>query len=179
MDSPSPAGVATKIVGIGKKIAPIFGIVHGFLGDPMADGRGFTGAPQFMYDRVMGGLGKGKFANPLITTQMALQYPDRYPIMSGIVAAITGWLMDYAGKAIDQGVWGQMISGLGQMTKRYGVAAAVTSIPAAWLWLGEFNPHGTPGYSQGVSKGTSTSSLYREAHTAHIRSSSSVSSSPR
>jgi hypothetical protein len=168
---------ASKILSIGKKLAPLAGIAHAFLGDPMGDGRGIEGAPSFMMQRLVNdpnSLLHGHIGNPLITTQIALAFPDKYPIFTGAAAAITGYLMEAIGGKVDgSGAMGQganIIGGFGTILKRYGVSAALGSIVSAWLYLTPFNPHGTPGYSQGANAGASSrDTVYRSETSAHIR----------
>lgn len=157
MDSVQIPSVVTKIFSVANKLAPIAGVVHGMLGDPMADGRGIAGAPQFIIDRLAGekGLFTGHIGNPLVTTQMALGMPDRYPIIPGICTAIGGWILKTVGNAVDAGAPGQVISGFGKFMMGYGVAAAASAPVAAWMYLTPFNPgaSGTEG-SGGFTKGT-------------------------
>lgn len=181
--TPSPV---TKILSVANKLAPIVGVIHGFLGDPMADGRGISGAPSFIYDVLTtkegsGGILTGHIPNPLITTQIALSMPNKYPIMSGAAAALIGWLAEKVGPAIDAGAPGQMITGFGRFFKNYGTAAAASSIMAAWLYLARFNPGGgtqmtaATGYTGGVQHTTqgpgSTNTFWQVRAAANIRES--------
>jgi hypothetical protein len=168
---------ASKILSIAKKLAPLAGVAHAFLGDPMADGRGIEGAPAFIMGQVVTGeksLLHGHIGNPLTTTLIALKYPDKYPIFSGAAAAITGYFMEQIGsKADGSGGIGQganIISGFGTILKRYGVAASLGSIVSAWLYLTPYNPTGSPGYSQGANTGASShDTVYRTNTSAQVR----------
>jgi hypothetical protein len=186
MDSIQTPSVVTKIFSVANKLAPIAGVVHGMLGDPMADGRGIAGAPQFIIDRLAGekGLLTGHIGNPLVTTQIALGFPDRYPIVTGIVSAIGGWIGEKIGDSVDAGAPGAVIKGFGKFMKNYGIAAAATSVVAGWLYLTPFNPgasgtEGTggftqaTGYSQGVHKGGAgaTNAIWQVRGAAQIRNS--------
>jgi hypothetical protein len=164
MENISTPSTVTKILSIAGKLAPIAGAVHGFLGDPMGDGRGFAGAPQFIYDRVIQGqqgpgLLQGHIGNPLITTKIALEMPDKYPIMAGVAAGIGGWIAEKVGASVDAGMPGQIIGGFGRFFKKYGFTAAASSIIAAWVYLSPYNDAGTSdGYTAG--RGTTASAMY-------------------
>lgn len=167
---------ASKILSIAKKLAPIAGVAHAFLGDPMGDGRGIEGAPSFIYSRLAGekGLLTGHIGNPLITTQLALNHPDKYPIFSGAAAAILGYFMEQVGSKVDgSGGIGQganIVGGLGSILKRYGVAASLGSLVSAWMYLTPQNPTGSPGYSQGANAGASSrDTVYRTNTSAQVR----------
>jgi len=157
MENIQTPSIVTKVFSVANKLAPIAGVVHGMLGDPMADGRGIAGAPQFIIDRLAGekGLLTGHIGNPLITTQIALGFPDRYPIITGIVTGIGGWIGEKIGESVDAGAPGAVIKGFGKFMKNYGIAAAATSVVAGWLYLTPFNP-GDGGTSGGAAytKGT-------------------------
>lgn len=144
-------GIASKVLTIGKKIAPIAGAAQAWLADPMADGRGWNGAVPFAIGAIQDGIGKGKIANPLLTTKLALGMPDKYPITTGIAAAIAGIIGEEVGKAVDFGI----ISSFGTMLKRYGISAALNSVVSAWIYLARWNPHGGSGASQGYTTGGS------------------------
>jgi len=140
--------IATKALAIGKKVSPLIGAYIGFMSDPMADGRGFAGAPQFIINALNAGILKGKIANPLITAQIAVeQYPDKYPIIGGISTAVLGWALEEVGEAVSN----SSVKSVGTIAKRYGGTVAVTSVIAAWLWLAGQNPNGgsMPGATAG------------------------------
>jgi hypothetical protein len=188
--TPSPV---TKILSVANKLAPIAGVLHGFLGDPMGDGRGIAGVPTFIFQRLTNaqapegggcpspGLLQGHIGNPLVTTKIALTMPDKYPIMSGAAAALVGWLAEKVGPAIDAGMPGQIITGFGRFFKNYGVAACGSAVMAGWLFLSPFNPTGgtqhtaATGYTGGVQYRTqgpgSTNTFWQVRAAANIRES--------
>jgi hypothetical protein len=184
MDSIQTPTVVTKILSVANKLAPIAGVAHGFLAEPMADGRGFGGIAEYINNRViMGvdgpGLLQGHIANPLITTQMAIGAPDRYPIMHGIITGAIGWLGEKIGKSVDAGMPGELISGFGKFMKRYGFAATASSVVAAWIYLAPYNPTGATGTTQhtqgsGQSRGQShgaTNTYWQVRGGAQVRNS--------
>lgn len=180
---PSPADIVGKFGSIIKKIAPFVGAAHAVLGDPVSDGRGLQGAPGFIMERLLENPlwhdnGSGlHIANPLTTTMLALGWPNKYPIIPGCVAWLTGWLLRYAGKAIDAGRLGTTISSIGGAMEGYGGAAALVSIPAAWIYLAKYNESSGPDFTQGSgfssgrtqSKPGSTTTYWQVRGGAHIR----------
>lgn len=126
-----------KITSIVSKIAPIVGTVKGLLGDPLAQ----PDPVQFMIERVTA----FKIANPIITTQLALQQgEDKYPIISGAVIAAIGFAIKEVAEAVDIPAKGA-IKNMGSAAIGFGVAASISAVIAAWIWLAPFNPHGAKG----------------------------------
>jgi hypothetical protein len=172
-------GLASKALNIANKIAPFAGAAHAWLGDPMADGRGLALAPQFISEVLQAGILKGKIANPLITTQIALTMPDKYPIMSGALAYLGGMIVDEIGSAVGEG----KVSSMGSALKKYGSSAAINSIISAWFYLARLNPHGTGATGSGTDMGTSQpagygDTVYRTRTKAHIRNSAGPARGP-
>ena len=145
----------TKITSIVSAVAPVAGVFKGFMSDPMAEGRGLSGALPFIMDR----LSQFKIANPIITTQLALQGgEDSYPIVTGIAAAIAGYAIKEVGGMLD--IPGkQAIKNMGNAGIKFGTSMAISATIAAWIWLAPFNDIGllTGGKGTGTQVGATTS----------------------
>lgn len=176
----------TTIMSVGSKLAPFAGAAHAWLGDPVAE-VGFAGVPEYIWHRLennpMWNPADGRYhiANPLTTTLMAMQMPDRFPIIPGAVSALTGFIMKKIGKAIDAGVIGQVIEGFGRIAQNYGVSAALNGVAAGWVYLAPYNDSPTggtmqtraTGYSQGKHAGGAgaTNAIWQVRGGAQIRNS--------
>ena len=121
----------TKITSVVSTIAPAMGVFKGFMSDPMSDGRGIGGSIQF----IMNALTNFKIANPIITTQIALNAgEDKYPIVTGIAAAIAGYGIKEIASVID--IPGkQAIKNMGNAALKLGTSMAISSVIAAWIWF--------------------------------------------
>lgn len=138
--------IGTKVLSAVNSIAPVAGAAAGWLSAPLSGG--LDAAPAFIIDR----LTHFKIANPVITTQIALNEGDsKYPIISGIISAITGMAVKEVGDAVDVAP----ISKMGGALSKYGGSAAINAIIAAWVWEAKNNPHGA-GSSSGTTMSYST-----------------------
>lgn len=173
MVSGSFSGIASKALSIMKKAAPIIGAGQAWLADPVANS-GWSGFPTFIWDRLQQGFLAGKVGNPLITTEIAMHHPDKYPIVSGIATGVAGMVARELGDTMKgEGSWGGKIKALGDIMAGYGFSAAVNSIISGWVYLSCFNPHGQ-GYTSGnVRYGADSASYgdttYRTRTKSHIR----------
>lgn len=117
-------GVLTKVTSKADKLAMYYGI----LADPIADGRGLSGAPAFAMDR----LGKWKIPDLTKIVEMVQHYPQYAGnIKNAAYLYIGGELLE----TIGQGKWGKTAKKAG-----WGLLKGV-AIGAA-LWLPAINPHG-------------------------------------
>ena len=137
MSESSFGSLGSKVLSAANTLAPLLGAAAGWLTAPMADGRGFAGAPAFMIDRLKG----WKIANPITTTEKALNFPEAYPIISGAIGALTGLGIKEVGETVGIGP----IKSMGSALLKFGSSAALNAIIAAWVWEAKFNPHGEEG----------------------------------
>jgi hypothetical protein len=124
----------SKILHAANVIAPIAGTLSGWLSCPTAGGRGLEGAPAFIMERLKG----YKVANPIITTQIALANEDAYHLMADASAAITGLII----KEVGDGVGISQAERAGAALMKFGTAALVNGVIAAWVLEAVNNPHG-------------------------------------
>lgn len=171
-------GLASKVLSIVKKVAPFAGAAQAWLGPAMTDGRGISGALPWISERLQNGILKGKIANPLITFQKMLEFPDAYPFMSGALAYLLGMVADEVGTAVEEG----KISSIGTALKGYGSSAAINSLISSWFYEAKWNPHAGAtgsGTDQGLRQPAGYGdTVYRTRTKAHIRNSAGPARGP-
>ncbi|GAF76941.1 unnamed protein product [marine sediment metagenome] len=142
----SPTGLSSKVLSAGNKIAPLLGAAGGWLSAPRAEGGDLAG--QFKW--IIGRLSKFKIADPVVTTTMALEKPDSYPIAQGVSLGIMGYGVKLLGDALGGSV-GVSVKGMGRMAQNGGAALAINSLVASYVYLAQDNPHpkGGAGYGPG------------------------------
>jgi hypothetical protein len=119
--------------------ATLLGGIYALLADPMADGRGLTGMPQFIMDRLTH-FNLSSVAKYFDHLMWAIQNPGKYPITPGLAASILGWAAEELG-----GDFHPIIKRLGKFTKNLGIGMILGSLLAVFLWMGVFDPpNGTP-----------------------------------
>lgn len=152
--------LGSKILTAVNSIAPVAGAASGWFSAPMA-ASGINGAPAFIIDR----LSHWKIANPIVTTQIALGLPDSYPIIPGIISAITGMAIKEVGQAVDVGPITQM----GNALSKFGASSALNALIAAWVWEAKNNPHAVEGGpSSGAGSAYVASAPTRGANTIDV-----------
>ena len=127
------AGFGNKVLGVVEKFAPIGGTATAWLMKPLNSGD----AVGFVEDALM----HWKFANPLITTKIALKEPENYPIVQGGMMAIGGMIGEELSKEFKSSTAGK----LSRTVKKFGSAAFVNSIVSAYIFEAQNNPHGAKG----------------------------------
>jgi len=114
--------------------AGLIGGILGFMGDPMADGRGISSATlQFMMARIKG----WHIPNVSHTLEIMMQYPQAYPVFDYAMGAIGGWIMQEAGGVIDG-----KITAVGRIVKKMSLSALFANIASAFIWIPAVNPGG-------------------------------------
>jgi len=111
--------------------ADTLGMIYAILADPVGDGRGLSGAPSMMIDRIM----HWKVPTNIEFYLHELQTNPFYagPLKNAIMLYIAGEGLN----AIGQSKWGNVAKKAAEgMAKGVGVAAL--------LWLPAINPHGAP-----------------------------------
>lgn len=119
-------GIVSKLTAKADTLAMIYGI----LGDPIADGRGISGAPGFMIDRLM----HWKIPDPKRLLEMVQFYPQ---YSNNIKNAIMLYIAGEGLNAIGQ-------SKYGNISKKVATGLLKGTAAGAILWLPAINPHGAP-----------------------------------
>lgn len=120
------------------------GLIYGVIQDPIAEGRGLEGAPDFMIDR----LSKWHIPDPAKILEMIRFYPQYYnPLKTAIMAYLAGYGLDFIG----QSKWAKAI-------KKAAIGIAEGVGVGALLWLPAINPHGAPSTAQNFNNAPTLSS---------------------
>lgn len=119
-------GIVNKLTSKADTLATIYAIMS----DPIADGRGLGGAPQFMIDRIT----KWHIPDPMKIIEMVQFYPQ---YSNNIKNAIMLYIAGEGLNAIGQ-------SKYGNISKKVAEGLAKGTAAAALLWLPAINPHGAP-----------------------------------
>jgi len=119
-------GIVSKLTAKADTLAMIYGIMS----DPIADGRGISGAPGFMIDRIS----KWHIPDPMKIIEMVQFYPQ---YSNNIKNAIMLYIAGEGLNAIGQ-------SKYGNIAKKVSEGLAKGTAAAALLWLPAINPHGAP-----------------------------------
>ena len=117
-------GIVTKLTAKADTLAMIYAI----MADPIADGRGISGAPGFMIHRIT----HWKIPDPYKILEMVMsysQYSDN--IKNAIMLYIAGEGLNAIGQ-----------SKYGNISKKVAEGLAKGTAVAALLWLPAINPHG-------------------------------------
>jgi hypothetical protein len=138
------------------KVAPLFGTYAGWMSAPQGD---LAGKFNWIVQRLKG----FKIADPIKTTEIALSKPDSYPIASGVGASILGFGIREVGKAVGIGA----VSRMGSAAMKFGGAAAVNGLVAAYIYEAVNNPHPSMSGSNGSGASTYNVPARLEAQLAH------------
>ena len=128
-------GLSGKALSAANKLAPALGA---WMAWTQPAGTGDLASKMNFYVEALKGF---KIANPVITTQIALGQPDRYPIATGIELAAIGYLIDMVGEGLGGGA-GSIISRMANVPKKGGLSLAVNSLVASYIFEARNNPHG-------------------------------------
>lgn len=119
-------GIVSKLTAKADTLATIYAII----GDPIADGRGISGAPGFMIDRIM----HWHIPDPAKLLEMVMFYsPYKDNIKNGIMLYIAAEGLNALGQ-----------SKYGNIAKKVAEGLLKGTAAAALLWLPAINPHGVP-----------------------------------
>lgn len=129
------SGLSGKALSAANKIAPA---LTAYMAWTQPAGTGDLASKMNFYVEALKGF---KIANPVITTQIALSQPDRYPIATGIELAALGYLIDMVGEGLGGGA-GSILSRMGNIPKKGGLSLAVNSLVASYIFEARNNPHG-------------------------------------
>ena len=118
-------GFLNRIANAAEKKGAFLGGIYGVLQDPISDGRGLSGAPNFMIDRL---LNWKVPSDPIGMMTWSLRSEYYSAMKHGVGAAIIGSIID----EIDLH---PLLSKAGRIAKNAGVGAALGSVLGAALWL--------------------------------------------
>ena len=127
------AGFGDKVLGVVEKFAPIGGVAAAWLSKPLNSGDPL----EFAEDAIS----HFKFANPIITTKIALKEPENYPIVQGAMFAIGGMI----GEELAGEFKSTTGAKLARTAKKFGSSTFVNSIVSAYVYEAQNNPHGAKG----------------------------------
>ena len=137
-------GMVSKLTNKADKLAMIYAVI----GDPIAEGRGFSGASQFMIDRIMA----WHIPDPAKLLEMVMFYsPYKDNIKNGIMLYIAAEGLSAIGQ-----------SKYGNIAKKVAGGLLKGTAAAALLWLPAINPHGVPSnsISQNIAAANSVDYVY-------------------
>ena len=148
------SGLASKALKAGNKVA---GPLGAYVAWTAPAGAGDISSKMTFYMDALKGF---KIANPIITTQLALADPDRYPIAQGLGLYVTGTVIEMIGDSLDTSV----IKRMGGIAKKGGASTAINSLVASYIFEARNNPH-----SSGTSTGRSVAGRTPAAQSTIIR----------
>ena len=129
------SGLSSKALSAAGKVAPFMAVYNAWIGS--LDGADYSAK----FSSLVGNLKGFKIANPIITTQIALGKPEKYPLGDSVGLAAIG----YGIKMVGDGVGNSTVERMGNIVLKYGAAAFTNLLVASYVYEAQNNPHGGGG----------------------------------
>jgi hypothetical protein len=125
------SGLASKALTAAGKVGPFLAVYNAWIG-PL---NGTSMSEKF--SSLVQNLKNFKIANPIITTELALANPDKYPIGEAVGLAGIG----YGIKLVGDGVGNSTVERMGGIVMKYGAAAFTNLLVSSYVYEAQNNPH--------------------------------------
>jgi len=130
-------GLASKALSAAGKVSPFLAVYNAWIG-PL-EGADYSSKFSSLVTNLKG----FKIANPIITTEIALSQPAKYPLGDSIGLAAIG----YGIKMVGEGVGNDTASRMGNIVMKYGATAFTNLLVSSYVYEARNNPHGAGGAS--------------------------------